>query len=50
MREAFRTPFWRAASKSLLPAVRRRYLPQLQAAERWELALDAVIALFSRPG
>jgi hypothetical protein len=48
MREELRTPFWRAAFESLPPAVRQRYLSQLKAAERWELALDSVFALFSR--
>jgi len=48
MREELRTPFWREAAESLPPAVRRRYLPELRAAERFDIALDAVIALFSR--
>ena len=48
MRDEFLTPFWRAAFVSLPPAVRERYMLQLQAAERWELALDEAIAVFSR--
>jgi len=48
MRDKFLTPFWRAASESLPQAVRQRYLPQLQAAERFELALDTAIGLVSR--
>jgi len=47
MRKEFVTPFWRAASESLPPAVRERHRLQLQAAERWELALDAAIEAFS---
>lgn len=50
MREEFLTPFWRAAFESLPPAVGRRYLLQLKAAERWGLALDWAIGLFSRAG
>jgi hypothetical protein len=50
MRNQFVTSFWRAAFKSLPPAVRERHLLQLQAAERWELALDAAIWIFSRAG
>ena len=50
MREEFRTPFWRAAFESLPRVVQRRYLPQLQAGERFELALDAAIRLCSRAG
>jgi len=48
MRNEFVTPFWRAAFKSLPPAVRERHLPQLKAAERWELAFGEVIEAFSR--
>ena len=50
MREEFRTPFWRAAFESLPPVAQRRYLPELQAGERFELALDAAILLCSRVG
>jgi hypothetical protein len=46
--DEFATRFWRAAARSLHPTVRERYLPQLKAAERWELALDAAIEGFSR--
>jgi hypothetical protein len=38
-RDDFATAFWRRASGSLPPAVRRRYLPQLQSAESFDLAL-----------
>ncbi len=46
-RNEFATAFWRTASKSLPPAVRSRYLPQLKSAERLDLWLDRLIALFS---
>jgi hypothetical protein len=48
MRDGFVTPFWRAMFKSLPPAVQRRYLSQLQAAERWDLALDRAVGILSR--
>jgi hypothetical protein len=48
MRDEFVTPFWRAASRSLPPPVRRRYLSQLQAAERWDLALDRLAGTLAR--
>jgi hypothetical protein len=40
MRDGFVTPFWRSVSQSLPQAVRKRYLPQLQSAEGFDLALD----------
>ena len=43
----FATPFWRRASKSLPAEVRQRYTPQLKSAERFDLALDRLIGLFS---
>ena len=46
-RNQFETRFWSSAFKSLPSGVRQRYLPQLKAAEGFELALDRVIALFS---
>lgn len=36
-------PFWRNALQSLPAAVRPRYELQFEAAERWELWLDALI-------
>lgn len=48
MRNEFVTLFWRAAFRSLPLAVRERHLPQLKAAERWDLALDEAIEAFSR--
>ena len=46
---SFRTRFWRKAYASLPPRVRERHAAHLRAAERWELALDAAIELWSRP-
>jgi len=43
-----KTVFWRNAAASLPAAVRERYLANFVQAERWELALDAVVELFSR--
>ena len=43
-----RTPFWKAAYQSLPDTVRQRYLAYIQHAERWDLALDAVIEALSR--
>ncbi len=37
-----KTAFWRNAANSLPAAVRSRHMAQLESAERWELALDAV--------
>jgi len=48
MRNQFATPFWNAAFKSLPPAERQRYRSQLRSAERWDLAIDDVIDVFSR--
>lgn len=44
----FVTAFWSKASQSLPSAVRKRYLPQLKAAEGFELALDRAIEFFTR--
>ena len=38
-----KTAFWKNAANSLPAAVRARYLPHFESAERWELALDAAI-------
>ena len=48
MRSEFVTPFWKNALESLPEQVRERYTLQLQAAERWELALGRVIETISR--
>ncbi|HET7764306.1 MAG TPA: hypothetical protein VFK92_04380 [Burkholderiales bacterium] len=44
----FVTAFWNRAAASLPAAVRKRYLPQLKAAEGFELALDRAIQFFTR--
>lgn len=43
-----KTRFWKSAAASLPPAVRERYIADLEAAERWELGLDRTIEAFSR--
>jgi len=43
-----KTAFWRNAANSLPAAVRERYMAHFEAAERWDLALDAVVDSFSR--
>ena len=48
MRNDFVTPFWQRAYDSLPAHVRGRYLTQMKAAERWELALGDAIELGSR--
>lgn len=48
MRNTLHTPFWRAVYQSLPGDVRHRYLAHIERAERWELALDAVIETLSR--
>ena len=48
MRNEFVTPFWRNALASLPEGVQARYKLQLQAAERWELRLGALIETVSR--
>ena len=48
MRNEFVTPFWKNALASLPESVRPRYELQLQAAERWELALGMLIEAVSR--
>lgn len=42
------TPFWRNAYQSLPPQARERYLDEIAAAERLELAMAAVIQAVSR--
>ena len=48
MLNEFDTKFWQRAYDSLPANVRGQYLTHLQAAERWELSLQAVIELASR--
>jgi hypothetical protein len=42
------TSFWQKAAQSLPAPYRARYLAQFEHAERFELALDALVELFSR--
>ena len=48
MRNQFATPFWNRAYESLPKEVRAQYFTQIQAAERWELAIGDVIEVLSR--
>ena len=48
MRNEFVTPFWKNALASLPESVQARYELQLQAAERWELAIGTMIETLSR--
>ena len=48
MRNEFVTPFWQRAYESLPKEVRAQYFTQIQAAERWELALADVVEVLSR--
>ena len=48
MRNQFVTPFWHRAYESLPKEVRAQYFTQIQAAERWELAIGDVVELLSR--
>jgi len=43
-----KTPFWKRAASSLPEHIRARHIGQLEAAERWELALDNAIETWSR--
>lgn len=38
-----KTSFWQNAANSLPAAVRERHMAHLVSAERWELALDAIV-------
>jgi hypothetical protein len=42
------TPFWNNALKSLPAELRPRYVHELEAAERWELRIQALIEAGSR--
>ena len=42
------TPFWKNALQSLPAPVRQRHVLQIEAAERWELRLNAAVELVSR--
>jgi hypothetical protein len=48
MLNQFQTQFWQRAYESLPKGVRGQYLTQIQAAERWELALGELIERWSR--
>lgn len=43
----FKTIFWKNAANSLPAAVRERHMRHLERAERWDLALDAIVDSFS---
>ena len=47
MRKDFATRFWHEAHQSLPAELRPRYLAQMQAAERWELAIGQVVETVS---
>lgn len=47
MRNQFATKFWHEAHLSLPAELRPRYLAQMLAAERWELAIGQLIQSFS---
>jgi hypothetical protein len=42
------TPFWKNALKSLPAELRPRYVHEMEAAERWELRIQALIEAGSR--
>jgi hypothetical protein len=46
MRNNFVTKFWSDAHQSLPAGLRARYLGEMQAAERWELAIARLVQLF----
>ena len=48
MHNALVTPFWKNALHSLPAELRNRYVHQIEAAERWELRLDATVEAWSR--
>jgi len=48
MRNTLVTAFWKEAFESLPSSQRLRYLHDIQAAERWELRIDAAVESFSR--
>jgi hypothetical protein len=48
MHNALVTPFWKNALEQLPPGVRERHVRDIEAAERWELRLNALIETWSR--
>jgi hypothetical protein len=48
MRNRLVTSFWQNALESLPAGLRSRYLHDIEAAERWELRLNAAVEICSR--
>jgi hypothetical protein len=48
MRNQLTTPFWKSALESLPVSLRSRYAPDIAAAERWELRIDAIVEGLTR--
>ena len=48
MRNQLVTPFWKDALAQLPAAIRERHVHDIEAAERWELRLDALIQTCTR--
>jgi hypothetical protein len=48
MRNELKTAFWKNALEQLPPEVRARHVHDIEAAERWELALTSLIELGSQ--
>ncbi len=48
MRNKLVTPFWKNALESLPAELRPRYVHDMEAAERWELRIAALIEMGSR--
>jgi hypothetical protein len=48
MRNQLVTPFWKNALQSLPPELRHCYVHEMEAAERWELSIAALIQTWSR--
>jgi hypothetical protein len=48
MHNQFVTNFWQRAYERMPAGAREHYLTQMQAAERWELALGNAIEIYSR--
>lgn len=48
MRNEIVTPFWKNALESLPERLRARYAPDIAAAERWELRIDALVQTLRR--
>jgi hypothetical protein len=48
MRSQLVTPFWKNALQSLPAEIRARYVHEIEAAERWELRIAALIEAGSR--